>query len=286
MKKKYTIPLHIKLYEDKKRDFKTYKFLRNLFMFLVLLFLYIPLIYIVIFSFNSSSSLTHFDGFSSKWYSEMFENDMLIDAIMNTISCALISTIISTIIGTFGAIGLTHFKKRSRNILMNAANFPVLNPDIVTAIGLLLVFLLFRMQGGYLTMLLAHISFCTPYVIISVYPKLKTLDSNTLEAAMDLGAKPFPAVLRVLIPQLKAAILSAASLAFTMSFDDFVITYFVTGSSINNVSTYLYTVVLRKFKDLTVNAFSTIVIFVIFIIVIVRFILDQRKYANSKLKED
>lgn len=165
---------------------------------------------------------------------------------------------------------------------MVAANFPVLNPDIVTAIGLLLVFLLFNMQGGYLTMILAHISFCTPFVIITIYPKLKTLDSNTLEAAMDLGAKPLNAVVKVLIPQLKPAIFAAASMAFTMSFDDFVITYFVTGASINNVSTYLYTVVLRKLKDLTVNAFSTILIFVIIVIVVIRFILDQRKYKNIK----
>ncbi len=264
------------------RTKKSTKIFRTLFMSIVIFCLYIPLIYIVIFSFNDSSSMTHFTGFSTHWYSEMFDNAQLIEAIWNTITCAIIATIISTIIGTLGAIGLTKFKKGSRGLLMAAANFPVLNPDIVTAIGLLLVFLLFNMQGGYLTMILAHISFCTPFVIITIYPKLKTLDSNTLEAAMDLGAKPLNAVVKVLIPQLKPAIFAAASMAFTMSFDDFVITYFVTGASINNVSTYLYTVVLRKLKDLTVNAFSTILIFVIVVIVVIRFILDQRKYKNIK----
>ncbi len=263
---------------------KTTKRFRIIFLSVIILFLYIPLFYIVIFSFNKSSSLLKMSGFSFKWYSQMFDNDQLMDAIWNTISCAIIATVVSTIIGTLGAIGLSKYKKNSRNILLAATNFPVLNPDIVTAIGLLLVFLLFNIKGGYFTMILAHISFCTPFVIITIYPKLKTLDSNTLEAAMDLGAKPLNAVVRVLIPQLKSAIFAAASMAFTMSFDDFVITYFVTGASINNISTYLYTVVLRKTKDLTVNAFSTILIIFIVIIVIIRFIIDQQKYKSKKIK--
>lgn len=266
-----------------KKSNKATKIFRIVFLVTFILFLYIPLFYIVLFSFNDSTSLMKFTGFSMKWYEKMFDNDQLMEAIKNTISCAIISTVVSTIIGTLGAIGLTRFKKSSRSVLMSAANFPVLNPDIVTAIGLLLVFLLFNINGGYFTMILAHISFCTPFVIISLYPKLKTLDANTLEAAMDLGAKPLHAVIRVLIPQLKPAIFAAASMAFTMSFDDFVITYFVTGASINNISTYLYTVVLRRRKDLTVNAFSTFLILFIIIIVIVRFIFDQRKYKKNNM---
>lgn len=150
------------------------------------------------------------------------------------------STIISVIIGTIAAICLTKQRKKIRNLILQGNNLPIMNPDIVTAIGLLLLFVSLRVEKGYITMLIAHISFCTPYVVVTVYPKVKALDPNILEAALDLGAKPLKAIRTAIIPQIKGTVFAAGAIAFTMSFDDFVISYFTGGSKLN-ISTYLYT---------------------------------------------
>lgn len=159
---------------------------------------------------------------------------------LNTIIIAVLSTIISVIIGTIAAICLTKQRKKIRNLILQGNNLPIMNPDIVTAIGLLLLFVSLRVEKGYITMLIAHISFCTPYVVVTVYPKVKALDPNILEAALDLGAKPLKAIRTAIIPQIKGTVFAAGAIAFTMSFDDFVISYFTGGSKLN-ISTYLYT---------------------------------------------
>lgn len=239
---------------------------------------YVPLISIIVFSFNESQSVTHFTNFSFKWYHELFTNQRLLTIIFRTILIAVISTIISTILGTLVSIFLSKSGKGVRKFILKVNDLPIMNPDIVTGIGLLLLFVSLNIERGYLTMIIAHISFCTPYVVINVYPKLKSLDPNIFEAAEDLGAKPYQAIKDAILPQIKGAIISAAAISFTMSFDDFVISYF-TGGSVLNISTYLYTE--AKKIEPTINALSTIII----LIIIIKVIFDLVKNNKKEVKK-
>lgn len=234
---------------------------------LCLIFFYLPIVIMMVFSFNSSKSLTTFEGFSLQWYRQLFANRDVISSVGTSISVALISTVVSTIVGTLSAIGLSKSKKVLREIVLTVNELPILNPEIVTAIGLMLLFVFAGMNLGYVTMLLAHITFSIPYVILAVMPKLRTLDPNLTEAALDLGATPFQALTKVIIPQITPSIISAALIAFTMSFDDFVISYFVTGNGVKNISIMVYT--MSKRINPTINALSTILVVVITIILLI-----------------
>lgn len=227
----------------------------------MLLFFYLPIIIMVVFSFNSTKSLTHFSGFSTRWYSQLFNNREMVAAVRVSLSIALISTVVSTIVGTLTAIGLVHSKKVVRNVILQINNLPIMNPEIVTAIGLMLLFIAFKIPKGFITMLLAHIAFSIPYVILTILPKLRKLDPNLGDAAMDLGATPSQALVKVILPQITPSIISAALLAFTMSFDDFVISYFVTGNGVKNISILVYT--MSKRINPSVNALSTIMVGVV-----------------------
>ena len=210
-------------------------------MAVIIGFFYLPILYTIVFSFNSSKSLTHFSGFSLRWYIKMFGDRNMMNAIFYTITIAVLATLISTVVGTITAIGLSKSNKLLRNIVFRINDFPIMNPEIVTAIGLLMFFSALGVKKGYITMLLAHIMFCIPYVILSIMPKLRSLDSNLAEAAMDLGATPWQALTKVIVPQIMPGIISGALIAFTMSFDDFIISYFVTGNGVNNISIMVYT---------------------------------------------
>ena len=190
-------------------------------MVLVTIFFYLPIVFMMIFSFNEGKSLTHFSGFSLRWYQTMLKSHDMMESLYVTIIIALLATLISTIIGTITAIGLSNSKKIIRKIVTQINDFPLMNPDIVTAIGLMLLFITFKIEKGFLTMLLAHIAFCIPYVILSINPKIRSLDPNLADAAMDLGATPTQALTKVIIPQIMPGIVSGALIAFTMSFDDF-----------------------------------------------------------------
>jgi spermidine/putrescine transport system permease protein len=232
------------------------------FLLSVLLITYLPILSLVIFSFNSSKSLTRWTGFSLEWYVKLFESREIMGAVMITFLVAIISTVISTIIGTFAAISLTKHKKHLRELMLSTNNIPIVNPEIVTAIAFFVLFGTFAIDRGLVTMIIAHIAFSTPYVVITVYPKVKSLDPNLADAAYDLGATPMQALFKVILPQIKIAIIAGAAIAFTMSFDDFVISYFaVSGSAIKNISIYLYT--LKRGVEPTINALSTIIILVI-----------------------
>ena len=185
------------------------------------------------------------------------------NAVYVSITIALLATAISTILGTLTAIGLSKSRKVIKELIINVNNVPIMNPDIVTAIGLMILFSSLHLEKGYVTMLLAHIAFCTPYVITSVYPKVRNMDPNLANAAMDLGATPFQALTKVILPMLKEGIYAGVLLAFTMSFDDFVISYFVTGNGVSNISIIVYN--MTKRTNPTINALSTIVILVIVI---------------------
>ena len=199
------------------------KLSKGLYVTLCFAFFYIPIFVTMLFSFNSSKSLTKFSGFSLRWYTELIENSEIMSAVWVSVSVAVLATAISTMLGTITAIGLSKNRKLIREWVTNVNNIPIMNPEIVTAIGLMLLFSAMKIDKGYFTMLLAHISFCTPYVITSVYPKVRSLDPSIANAAMDLGATPFQALTKVVIPMIKPGIVAGVLLAFTMSFDDFVI---------------------------------------------------------------
>ena len=238
------------------------------YLFLILLFFYLPIFYVVLFSFNSSKSLSHFTGFSLRWYERMFSDRTIMNSIGYTVT----------------AIGLSKSRKTLREAVTQVNNLPMLNPDIVTAIGFMLFFTSLRIQTGFTTMVLAHIAFCIPYVMLSVTPKLRSLDPNTAEAALDLGCTPLQAVFKVIIPQIKDGIIAGALVAFSMSFDDFVISLFTTGPGISNISIYVYSNVKRI--NPTINALSAIIVYVITIVLIIVNVVPAIRDRKKKKHEN
>lgn len=265
---------------------KEKKYLKIISIGLCLVFLYFPLGVMAFFSFNKAKSLSNFKGFSIRWYESLFRNTQLLDAVFVSVTIALVATIVSTILGTITAIALTKSKKVVRNAILQVNNLPIMNPEIVTAIALMLFFSFINVEKGYLTMLLAHIAFCTPYVITNVYPKVKQLDDNLADAAMDLGATPFQTLMKVILPQIKSAIMAGALLAFTMSFDDFIISYFVSGNGVENISIVVYN--MSKRVNPSIYALSTIILIVILIVLLVGTFIPYLvvKRRGEKLSEE
>lgn len=263
---------------------KDKKVLGKVGMALLLVFFYAPILFMIVFSFNSSKSLTHFTGFSLCWYEAMLKNHGMMESLYVTIVIALLATVISTIVGTITAIGLSKSKKILRAFVSQVNDFPIMNPEIVTAIGLMLLFITFQIEKGFVTLLLAHVAFCIPYVILSIMPKIKSLDPNLADAAMDLGATPWQALIKVIVPQIMPGIVSGALIAFTMSFDDFVISYFVTGQGVKNLSIMVYT--MSKRINPSVNAISTLVVLLITITLTIVNILPIIRKKTSPSKQN
>ena len=259
---------------------KAKKAFRYIYLGLILIFIFSPIAVMVLFSFNASKSLTKFTGFSFRWYGELFRNTELLNAISSTFIIAIISTIVSTIIGTLAAISLTKNKKVFREVVMGLSNIPILSPEIVTAIAFFVFFGAFSIQKGMTTVILAHIAFSTPYVILAVYPKIKNLDPDLVSAAYDLGATPRQALFKVILPQISVAIFAGAAIAFAMSFDDFVISYFAKGPTTTNISIYLYT--LKRGIEPTVNALTAIMM----IVIIGKVIFDYIRSGKKKGEEE
>jgi len=253
---------------------------QKIYLALILAFFYLPIVYVILFSFNESRSLTNFTGFSLQWYEKMFSTRAMMESIYYTALIAIIATVVSTIAGTIVAIGLSKSSRLIKETVTQINNLPMLNPDIVTAIGLMMFFSTLNIPTGFGTLLLAHIIFCIPYVILSVMPKLRQLDENLAEAALDLGCTPFQALYKVIIPQIKEGIISGALVAFTMSFDDFVISYFTTGPGINNISTYVYATTKRI--NPSVNALSTLIVLVITIVLILTNLVPMIRARRNK----
>ena len=252
-------------------------------MELTLIFFYLPIVYMVIFSFNSGKSLTSFSGFSLRWYRHMMESHTMMESLYTTFSIALIATAISTVVGTISAIGLSKSKKIVQNLMEQVNNLPMMNPEIVTAIGFMLLFITFRVEKGYVTMLLAHIAFCIPYVMLSVMPKIRSLDPNLADAAMDLGATPWRALTKVIVPQIMPGIVSGALIAFTMSIDDFIISYFVTGGGVKNLSITVYT--MSKRVNPSINAISTLVVLLITAVLVLINVAPKRMAQRAQKAE-
>lgn len=253
---------------------KAKKIFSNIYLILIFIFLYAPIFALALFSFNDSKSMARWQGFTFKWYQQLFHNDRIISALITTVVVAILASAIATVIGTISAIGIDRMRGSKKAMLLNINYLPVLNPDIVTAIGLMILFIFFNMKLGFLTMLLAHITFNIPYVVLSVLPKLKQLPDNVEEAAMDLGAKPMYTLRKVILPQIKPGIISGFLIAFTMSIDDFIISFFNTGNGVTNLSIEVYSMAKRGIKP-EINALTTLM----FITVLILLLLSNRKQA-------
>jgi spermidine/putrescine transport system permease protein len=245
------------------------RFLSRFYIGAILLFLYAPIIILMILSFNASKSRSKWGGFTFHWYQELFQNEDIMSALSTTLIIAISSALIATLIGTSAALAINSMKKTPRTILMGITNIPMLNADIVTGISLMLIFVALNFTLGFTSVLLAHITFNIPYVILSVMPKLKQLNSHTFEAALDLGASPIYAFFKVILPDIFPGVMSGFFLAFTMSLDDFVITHFTKGPEINTLSTKIYTEVRKGIKPeiyaLSTLMFVTVLLLLIFI---------------------
>ncbi len=234
----------------------------KLYLSLVFLFLYAPIVVLVIYSFNDSKSRGTWGGFTFKWYLELFKDRDIKTALYYTVTIAITAALISTIVGTISAIGIYNMKTNRMNLFLNINYLPIINPDIVTGIALMILFLSANIKLGFSTMLLAHITFDIPYVILSVLPKLKQLDKNITEAALDLGATPFYSLRKIIIPQIKPGIITGFLIAFTLSIDDFVISFFTTGSGVTNLSIEIYSMARRGISP-TINALSSLMLAVV-----------------------
>ena len=265
---------------------KLESFIKRFYLILIFIFLYTPIVTLMVFSFNNSKSMGKWSGFTFKWYVQLFQNDRIMDALKYTIIIAVISSIVATIIGTLAAIGIHRMKGLPKKTLLNINNLPVLNPDIVTGISIMSLFIFIfsllnkigiNAQFGFTTMLLAHITFNIPYVVLSVLPKLRQLPSNITEAALDLGATPGYAMRKIILPQIKPGIFAGLLMAFTMSIDDFVISFFTTGPGVTNLSIEIYSMA-RKGINPSINALSTLM----FITVLTLLLIVNRKEFTSR----
>jgi spermidine/putrescine transport system permease protein len=259
-----------------------WSFLSNGYLLLILLFIYLPIAYVVLFSFNDGKSMTKFAGFSLRWYEAMFKDRTMLESIRTTVVVAIIATAVSTVVGTITAIGLSKARPLVRAAVLEVNNLPVLNPDIVTAISLMLLFLSAKIQRSIVTLTLAHITFCIPYVILSVMPKLRQLDDNVAEAALDLGASPWQALTKVILPQIYPAVFSGALIAFSMSFDDFVISFFTAGVDVQNISMYVYS--MKRFNP-SVNALSTLIVAAVTLILVLANLIPALRERKNKKEE-
>ena len=253
------------------------KVLKRSYLTLILVFLYLPIVVLVVQSFNAGSSRAVWEGFSFRWYGELFRNKSIMDALYVTLSIAVLAAFFSTILGTLAAIGIHSMKKRPQAFMMTLTNLPMTLPDIVTGISLMLLFIFSKVQRGYWTMLLAHITFNTPYVILSVMPKLKQMNSHAYEAALDLGATPVYALFHVILPEIKPGIITGALMAFTLSLDDFTVSYFTTSPLVQNLSTLIYSEARRGIKP-TMNALSALM----FVLLLVLLLIVNRRTSETK----
>ena len=255
------------------------RIVENFYLVLILIFLYAPIVTMMVLSFNSSKSRTQWGGFTFQWYTQMLDSATIMDALVNTLLIAFVSALIATIIGTAASIAINSMKPLPRTIIMGITNIPMLNADIVTGISLMLAFIAFGISLGFQTILIAHITFNIPYVILSVMPKLKQTNKSTYEAAMDLGASPVYAFFKVVFPDILPGVLSGFLLAFTMSLDDFIITHFTKGAGINTLSTLIYSEVRRGIKP-SMYALSTIIFLAVLVLLLIT------NFAPGRKKEE
>lgn len=243
------------------------KWIKRIYTILMFAFLYAPILVLIIFSFNDSKSTAKWEGFTLDWYSSLFNNSMIMKSLYYTVIVAVLSSLLATILGTFAAFGIHYMKKWQEKVVLNVNSIPMLNPDIVTGVALMMLFVTLNIPLGFTTMLIAHVTFNVPYVVLSVLPKLKQMPNEMLEAAMDLGATPWVAFQKVIIPEIKPGIITGALIAFTLSIDDFVISFFTTGNGVNNLSIAIYSMAKRGIKP-EINALSTLMFITVLILIV------------------
>lgn len=261
-------------------------------MAVVLMFLYVPIFVLIVFSFNETKSRAVFSGFTFDWYRKLFKNSIIISSLINTIIIAVLASIISTVLGTLAAIGINRMSKIPRTVVMNITNMPIINPEIVTGVSLMLLFVFFaarmNLEFGFVTLLIAHITFDVPYVILNIMPKFRQMDPHLYEAAQDLGCSPSKAFRKVVLPEIMPGIVSGFLMAFTYSLDDFVISYFTSGSTSQTLPITIYSMTRRKVSP-EINALSTIIFIVVLVVLIVKNIIDNKQAKRSSAavyKED
>ena len=252
------------------------KLLKRVYLGLILFFLYIPIIVLIVQSFNAGKSRAKWEGFSFHWYEELIHDPHIMNALVITLSTAVLAALFSTILGTFAAIGIHAMKRRPQNLMLTLNNIPMTMPDIVTGISLMLLFIFTQVERGFVTMLLAHITFDVPYVILSVMPKLKQMNKHSYEAALDLGATPMYALFHVILPEVMPGVITGAMLAFTLSLDDFTISYFTTNPLVQNLSTLIYSQARKGIKP-TMNALSALMFVALLVLLLV---------VNRRTKEE
>ncbi len=253
--------------------------IRLLFLSCIFIFLYSPIVVLILYSFNSSRNQYKISGFTLEWYKNIINNDELLSAIATTVTIAVLSTLISVIIGFISSVGILYLNKKSTKIALSLNNIPIINPDIVTGVSLSILFILVGVNFGFTSMLLAHVSFSVPFVILAVLPKLREIGFEVVQAAQDLGLSTLQVVYKVLLPLSKTSIITGALMAFTMSIDDFVISYFTTGNGVSNLSIWIYAQTKRGLNP-TANAVSTIMFFSVVILLVLML------YFNRKNKEE
>ncbi|MBQ6944056.1 MAG: ABC transporter permease [Ruminococcus sp.] len=260
------------------------KKLGKAYLALVLFFLYIPIFVLIVFSFNETKSRSVFSGFTLDWYIRLFNNRIIISSLVNTIIIACVSSIVSTVLGTFAAIGINSMRKVPKRVVMGITNMPIINPEIVTGVSLMLLFVFFaarmNLEFGFVTLLIAHITFNVPYVILNVMPKFNQMDPHIYEAAQDLGCSPFKAFRKVVLPEIMPGVISGFLMSFTYSLDDFVISYFTSGSTSQTLPITIYSMTRRKVSP-EINALSTLIFISVVIILIVKNIIEKKALKKA-----
>lgn len=260
------------------------KKLGKVYLGLVLFFLYVPIFVLIVFSFNETKSRSVFSGFTLDWYIRLFNNRIIISSLINTIIIACVSSIISTVLGTLAAIGINSMRKVPKRVIMGITNMPIINPEIVTGVSLMLLFVFFaarmNLEFGFVTLLIAHITFNVPYVILNVMPKFNQMDPHIYEAAQDLGCSPVQAFRKVVLPEIMPGVISGFLMSFTYSLDDFVISYFTSGSTSQTLPITIYSMTRRKVSP-EINALSTLIFISVVVILIVKNIIEKKALKKA-----
>lgn len=256
-------------------------------MALVLMFLYIPIFVLIVFSFNTTKSRSVFSEFTLDWYVKLFQNELIMTSLLNTIIVAVIASVAATVLGTAAAIGINAMKKTPKTIVMNVTNLPIINPEIVTGVSLMLLFVTFtarmNLEFGFITLIIAHITFNVPYVILSIMPKFRQMSPHIYEAAQDLGCSPLSAFFKVVLPEIMPGVVSGFLMSFTFSLDDFIVSYFTSGSTSQTLPITIYSMTRRKVSP-EINALSTIIFVVVLIVLVVKNIIERQSSLKKGVK--
>ena len=266
---------------------KKLSILSKLYLLLVMLFLYVPIFVLIVFSFNTTKSHSHMSGFTFDWYIKLVHNKLILRSLLNTIIVAITASVCATILGTAAAVGINSMKKLPKAATLNVNNIPIINPEIVTGVSMMLLFVFFaarmNFEFGFVTLIIAHITFNVPYVILNIMPKFRQMNPNIYEAAQDLGCSPTQAFFKVILPEIMPGILSGFIMSFTFSLDDFVISYFTNGSQAQTLPITIYSMTRRKVSP-EINALSTIIFLVVIVILVSKNIYERKSAAKKGVK--